>query len=391
MQEKRFATWLENVRGLSKPTIGSRLSNCRRVEKFEGDLDTHYAADGLAGLMDRLTFSREDERYGRKVRHGVPIDGDVCNGTATLRQAVKLYREFRRSSNVEEAEVTHAPALKQEPSARRTDGSWPQWPEPSGEALLELARVLAPLVRFLEPEIVGAIAEDNRQRRDEWSPVLHALGIDPVIYLWEGSACAFPGVRRHAGGKEIAEFRGQAESDEPPSQCLALDDNDYPKHLWSFVFTGKPFRKRGPDGYQMAHLFDHKAHGNRWREELNLAEAAAGEPAALHGLFTSAANTVYLPASFLRPTDFSSTLRSLMQRRALALYGGVCRMVPPPLIVKSCDDPKWSVDAFRWSAPEGDLSNVPAFLEFRRARLGELIGKRFAATPIHGRGLGRED
>ncbi len=386
MQERRFAAWLEDVRGLSKPTIGSRLSNCRRVEKFEGDLDTHYAADGLAGLMDRLIFSREDERHGRKPRHGVPIDGDVCNGTATLRQAVKLYCEFRSSSSVEEADSTPAVVPKQGPSALRADGSWPQWPEPSGEALLELARVLAPLVRFLKPAIVGAIAEDNRQRRDEWSPVLHALGIDPAAYLWEGSACAFPGVRRHAGGSEIAEFRGQAGSDEPPSQCLALDDNDYPKHLWSFVFTGKPFRKPGPDGYRLAHLFDQEAHGSRWREELNLPEDAAEEPAALHGLFTSAANTVYLPASFPGPTEFSSALRSLMQGRALALYGGVCRMVPPPLTVKPCNDPKWSVEGLRWSAPEGDISNVPAFLEFRRARLGELIGKRFAATPIRGWG-----
>ena len=269
----------------------------------------------------------------------------------------------------------HAVRPKRGPAARRTDGpgrAWPRWPEPSEETLLELARVLAPLVRFLDPKIVGAIAKDNRRCRDEWSSLLDSLGIDPGIYLWEGSACAFPGVRRHAGSKEIAEFRGQAGSDEPPSQCLALDDNDYPKHLWSFVFTGKPFRKRGPDGYQLAHLFDHKAHENRWRDELNLAEGAT-VPAALYGLFASAANTAYLPASFLRPTDFSSTLRSLIQRRALALYDGVCRMVPPPLVVKPCEDPRWSVDGFQWSVPEGDMTNVPAFLEFRRARLKELI------------------
>ena len=116
---------------------------------------------------------------------------------------------------------------------------------------------------------------------------------------------------------------------------------------------------------------------------LNLAEGASGPSSALYGLFTSAANTAYLPASFLRPTDFSSTLRSLMQRRALALYGGVCRMVPPPLVAKPCKDPRWSVDGFRWSAPEGDMTNVPAFLKFRRARLNELIEKRFAAVPVH--------
>ena len=49
-------------------------------------------------------------------------------------------------------------------------------------------------------------------------------------------------------------FRKRAKSSEAPPQCLSLDDNDYPKHLWSFVFTGRPFRKRGPAGYQLAHL-----------------------------------------------------------------------------------------------------------------------------------------
>ena len=128
---------------------------------------------------------------------------------------------------------------------------------------------MAPFVRFLDPGIVDAVVEDNRRFGGEWSTSLEALGIDPAIYLWEGSPCAFPGVRRYAGSTEIAVFRKRVESSEAPPQCLSLDDNDYPKHLWSFVFTGRPFRKRGPDGYQLAHLFDHKEYGNRWRDELD--------------------------------------------------------------------------------------------------------------------------
>ena len=78
-------------------------------------------------------------------------------------------------------------------------------------------------------------------------------------------------------------FRQRAAPDEAPPQCLALDDNDYPKHLWAFVFTGKPFRKPGPDGYQLAHLFDHEEHGNRWRGELDLPPDVE-DPAPLYGL-----------------------------------------------------------------------------------------------------------
>ena len=59
-------------------------------------------------------------------------------------------------------------------------------------------------------------------------------------------------------------------------------------------------------------------------------------------------------------------------------------MVPSPLVARPCENSRWSVDGFRWSAPEGDMTNVPAFLEFHRARLNELIEKRFASVPVHG-------
>ena len=236
---------------------------------------------------------------------------------------------------------------------------------------------MTPFVRFLDPGIVYAVTEDNRRVVADWSFRLEALGIDPAIYLWEGSPCAFPGVRRYAGSTEIAVFRHRATSDEVPPQCLALDDNDYPKHLWAFAFTGKPFRKRGPHGYQLAHLFDHKEHGNRWREELDI-PLGAKEPEPPYGLFTSAANAAYVPGPFLRPTDFSSRLRSLIQRRALQLYGNICRIVPTPLAVKPCEDPNWSLDNFRWDTPVGDMDNVPNFLEFRRERMGKLFDKRHA-------------
>ena len=376
MREERFKVWLGVDRKLSAGTVGSRISNCRRVEHFEGDLDGHYDADGLNGLLDRLNPGEP--------KHRIPIDGHVYNGTATLKSAVGLYRAFRNggSGTVDSAGVP-AKRRPQERPTRRTGAHWPVWHQPNDEDLLDLAQAMAPFVRFLDPGIVYAVAEDNRRIGAEWRSRLAALGIDPAIYLWEGSPCAFPGVRRYAGSTEIAVFRQRAAPDEAPSQCLALDDNDYPKHLWAFVFTGKPFRKQGPDGYQLAHLFDHKEHGNRWRDELDL-PPHTDEPAPLYGLFTSAANSVYAPGAFLRPTDFSPRLRSLIQRRALQLYGGICRVVPSPLAVKPCEDPSWALDNFRWSAPVGGMDHVPDFLAFRRERTGELIDKRHAALRIDG-------
>jgi len=462
VQEERFKAWLVVERELNAGTIGSRISNCKRVEHYEGDLDTHYDADGLVGLMDRLN--------PRRPEHKIPINGNVYNGTATLKSAVGLYRGFRDAGGVK-ADSAEAPS-KRHPQVRRTRSAlsddlilielkyawncetcgtrlpagrqaywspkargrvwcltcltqenavvpnrdfrdaggvkadsaekpqqakqrsqaqrtrqpgadWPVWPTPSDEDLRELARAMTPFVRFLDPGIVYAVAEDNRRMGGDWSSRLEALGIDSAIYLWEGSPCAFPGVRRYAGSTEIAVFRQRATANEAPRQCLALDDNDYPKHLWAFAFIGKPFRKRGPDGYQLAHLHDHKEHGNRWREELDIPPGAK-EPEPPYGLFTSAANSAYVPGAFLRPTDLSPRLRSLIQRRALQLYGNICCIVPPPFAVKPCEDPNWSLDSFQWSTPVGGMDNVPAFLEFRRERMEELFDKRHAALRTDG-------
>ena len=376
MREARFKVWLGVERELNAGTVGSRVSNCRRVERYEGDLDDHYDADGLAGLMDRLNPGEP--------KHKIRINGNIYNGTATLKNAVSLYRDFRNAGSGTVGSVSGSTTRQpKEPRSRRPGVHWPVWPQPNDEDLLELARAMAPFVRFLDPGIVYAVVQDNRRLGAEWRSRLAELGIDPAIYLWEGSPCAFPGVRRHAGSTEIAAFRRRAAPDEAPSQCLALDDNDYPKHLWAFVFTGKQFRKRGPDGYQLAHLFDHKAHGNRWRDELDL-PPNTDEPAPLYGLFTSAANSVYAPGAFLRPTDFSPRLRSLIQRRALQLYGNICRVVPPPLALKPCEDPSWALDNFRWSAPVGGMDHVPDFLEFRRERISELIDKRQAGLRTDG-------
>ena len=371
MQEESFKAWLDVERELSARTVGSRISTCKRVEHHEGDLDAHYDGDGLAGLMDRLSPKRPD--------HKVPINGNIHNGTATLKSAVGLYRDFRDADGGE-TDSSEAPPAKQRPQVRQTRqpaADWPVWPTPSDKDLRELAQTMTPFVRFLDPGIVHAVAEDNRRMRADWSSRLEALGIDPAIYLWEGSPCVFPGVRRYAGSTEIAVFRQRATADEVPPQCLALDDNDYPKHLWAFAFTGKPFRKRGPDGYQLAHLFDHKEYGNRWREELDVPPDAK-DPVLPYGLFTSAANSAYVPSAFLKPTDFSPKLRSLIQRRALQLYGNICRIVPPPLSVKPCEDPNWSLDNFRWSTFVGDMDRVPDFLEFRRERLEKLFEERRA-------------
>ena len=82
MQGESFKIWLVTVRGLNERTAGSRLSNCKRVEANEGDPDKQWGGDGLAALIGRLTYSKEDERSGKRPKHRIEIVGDVYPNVA---------------------------------------------------------------------------------------------------------------------------------------------------------------------------------------------------------------------------------------------------------------------------------------------------------------------
>ena len=109
--------------------------------------------------------------------------------------------------------------------------------------------------------------------------------------------------------------------------ALALDDNDYPKQIWSFLFRGKKFSKFGPEGYSLAHLADHKEYNNRFAQDFEVAELESRNRF-LYGLYTCPTNTVYIPSSLIKPTDFAGTIRGLLMRRAEDLYGGFCNLLP---------------------------------------------------------------
>jgi hypothetical protein len=90
MRNDDFATWLElnyvtrkGTRLEVRPRSDAK-SRCKRVERYEGDLDMHFAQDKMEGLLQTLS----------NYQHRVPIDGDIVIGTASLRNAVNLYRLF---------------------------------------------------------------------------------------------------------------------------------------------------------------------------------------------------------------------------------------------------------------------------------------------------------
>ena len=96
-----YLKWLLGIKGLKRATCQSRISNCLKIEKFEGDLDEAYDNDRMASLLDRLTYSVEDERTKAPARHSVPMSGNVRRGTATLKSAAVLYRDFRDTQHLD--------------------------------------------------------------------------------------------------------------------------------------------------------------------------------------------------------------------------------------------------------------------------------------------------
>ena len=95
MNARGFKNWLL-ASGLKKSTAENRVANCETVEREQSvDLDVCYANDRCEHLIDLLTYSREDKGKNRPPRHSIPINGDVYNGTATCKAAVKKYVAYK--------------------------------------------------------------------------------------------------------------------------------------------------------------------------------------------------------------------------------------------------------------------------------------------------------
>ncbi len=265
---------------MTPATCQSRLSNCKNLgEKHEGDLDAHFAADCLHELLGKMSYSKDNERASLSAKHRVPINGNIYNGTATtslgsfsisMSSSVKNGRRepTRRSFSFSRKEKPSV-QLPKIPSGRI--GAFPRMKTSSHQRGITI-----PYVRFLHPQMVCAVVEDNERRRAEWATGLSRQGVDPDAYLWPRCACAFPGVRRYVGSKEIAQHRKQSQAPEAGyDQAVQLDDNNYPKHLWSFAFRGRPFQQFGPKGCMpWPHLVDHKV-GKRLWDEIEAFDVAA--------------------------------------------------------------------------------------------------------------------
>ena len=114
----------------------------------------------------------------------------------------------------------------------------------------------------------------------------------------------------------------------------------------------------------------------------------------LFGLYTSAANTVYVPCNLIRPMDFAGALRNLLLRRAQSLYGASCRLLPAGFSIPVASSETWELDGFTWAEPAGTSANIRKFLAFQRAGMARILEPSPApaasrqARESHGPGAG---
>lgn len=250
---------------------------------------------------------------------------------------------------------------------------WPTWEMPSDQQVKETLLEITPYIRMIDPRIVDAIVKHN----DEIQPFIDAMrddGIRTEAYVWAGSTCLFPGIRRAVGKTDTKLLREVVPQDlRAEKQAIYIDDNSYAKEMWAYLLTNRRFANRGPTGYELAHLFHHKA-----ESDTNTSDEIEGlenwkDP--VSGFFTSAVSCAYIPKSLARVTDLNLTARRLIQSRVIELYHDVCEPLPPGCKLKK-NSTDWRTSEFKWAPTVGYSESsdaLQALLKFRVDTLRSLV------------------
>jgi|GEM_PF-1425934 len=261
---------------------------------------------------------------------------------------------------------------KNERSVPTIKNKWPQWDIPTDEEQILLASVLLPYIKILHPTIVAYIAEDNNKNLSVWTDQLQNLGIRPDIYLWQNSPVVFPGIRRHVGSEETTDFRKNQKFSRGEN-ALCLDDNSYPKEIWSFALQNKRYGMKNPPNYSLAHMLDHKDFKSRNIDEL-IGFQKSDDKNLFAGLYTSCANTIYIPTTFVKPTDHNSNIRQLLIQIVDKYYKSVCFPLPHNLFFNLSNiEDRWRLENFPPPTIVGTLNNIHNFILYRNKIINERI------------------
>lgn len=257
-------SWLA-ARGASTSTF----SRVMRLQDTYRDLLGLYKVDRLTGLIEALTYGAADERAGKPNVSKVPIEGNLRNGLASLKNAavlLKIYLNEYYSIPNDTIDHSVAPRARVSPSVRRTRVHY-RAAEVLAQATdamqLNLSELVARCSFWAHQEVVGAL-----------------FRVDP-------HATWFPGRRRKKGGERKGQLVGG----------LLLDDNTYA----NYAIRLATFGHRDAAGFHACHVWPKTCYDDKYH--------------------TSIPNLVLLPAPLAGLSDYDDGVAATLQYRAFELFG----------------------------------------------------------------------
>ena len=231
----------------------------------------------------------------------------------------------------------------------------------------DMAIILASLAYHISPEIVKYIVEQNKKDFDFFE-ALFKDKIDISSYLFKGSDCVFPGIRRYVSGD------GKKQKYNPEYRAI-IDDNIFPRHIWCYLVNGQCYssnnwKKTKLNEFELAHIFTHK------ETEIEIEKKFfidIDDNLLPHGEFTSAANVVLLPKGTTKPTDASPIIKSIFYKRYIDLYGEDTLNGRKGFIVDNV--PEW-YPQLKWNEPflpKNWKENVDKLLQYRKKRIKNIL------------------
>ena len=94
LQTNGYRAWLEQ-RDLARSSIGTYVSDAKRVERHYGDLDEHFAKDRLSSVLQALQYSADDARRNAPNTSKILIDGNIYKNLGAYRATISKYRDYR--------------------------------------------------------------------------------------------------------------------------------------------------------------------------------------------------------------------------------------------------------------------------------------------------------
>lgn len=232
-----------------------------------------------------------------------------------------------------------------------------------------IALTLAKVCHFVHPQIVQAIQYANESDADRLAEIIPEE-VDQTAWLYPGSACVFPGVRRFVGRMNPKEKRKYV-----LSQKAIIDDNEFPRHLWAFLaggtaYSGPSWITTSLNGFELAHVYAHKTNERRVEQDAFANVDATVSP---DGLFTCASNVVLVPKGLAKPTDHLQSVKKAFFKRYVALYSE--NMLPGLSDLNETAIPSW-YGQLEWSEPilpDGWKQNIEKLRDYRFRRLSGLF------------------